>query len=45
LGGLDLFAFRCHELEDLGRDRLIEADRERGDLMEGLPVADRGDGQ
>jgi hypothetical protein len=44
-GGLDLFAFRWHELEGLGGDRLVESDRERGDLVEGLLVADRGDGQ
>jgi hypothetical protein len=37
--GPDLFAFRRRELERLGWDRLVEADRERGDLVEGLPVA------
>jgi hypothetical protein len=45
LGWLDLFACRWRELEGLGWDRLVEADRERGDLVERLLVADRGDGQ
>jgi hypothetical protein len=42
---LNLFTFRRRELERLGWDRLIKADRERGDLVEGLRVADRGDRQ